>query len=105
MHPQRVNELIRVYRDGLLGDVVPFWLTHAVDEEFGGYMTAVDRQGAVIDTDKSVWFQGRFAWLLSEMYNTVEPRNDWLEAARSGIQFLRDHCFDRDRTHVFSGDA
>ena len=102
MDPQRADELARVYRDGLLEDVVPFWLRHGVDEQHGGYMTAVDREGNVIDTDKSVWFQGRFAWLLSHMCNVVERRDEWLDAARSGIEFLREYCFDKDGRMFFT---
>ena len=39
------EELIRTYRSGLLEDVLPFWLEHAVDREHGGFMTALDRDG------------------------------------------------------------
>ncbi|MFK7819860.1 MAG: AGE family epimerase/isomerase [Planctomycetaceae bacterium] len=101
MDQQRIDELTRVYRDGLLEDTVPFWLRHALDEEHGGYMTAVDRAGNVVDTDKAIWFQGRFAWLLSELCNVVGHRDEWLEPARSGIDFLRKHGFDADGRMFF----
>ncbi len=57
-------------------------------------MMSLDRDGAVIDTDKGVWQQGRFTWLLGELYNNVEPREEWLELAKHGARFLDDHCFD-----------
>ncbi len=82
-----------VYRAALLDDVIPFWLRYGVDHEHGGYLTALDREGSVVDTDKSIWFQGRGAWMFATLYNTVEPRSEWLEAARSGIEFLRRHGF------------
>lgn len=44
------------YSDKLLNDVIPFWLKNGLDREFGGIMTALDQDGTVIDTDKSVWF-------------------------------------------------
>jgi N-acylglucosamine 2-epimerase len=78
-----------VYREALLGDVIPFWLDHGLDREHGGYLTALDRDGTVIDTDKSVWFQGRGAWMFATLYNTVERNPEWLTAAASGIDFLR----------------
>ena len=90
----RRNELIATYRDGLLNDTLPFWLRHSVDREHGGFMTSLNRDGTVIDTDKCVWQQGRFTWLLGELYNNVEPREEWLEAARLGAGFLDEHCFD-----------
>ncbi len=83
-----------VYRAGLLDDVLPFWITHAVDRECGGFITSLDRDGTILDTDKSVWQQGRFTWLLGKLYNCVEQRPEWLELARHGGDFLDRWCFD-----------
>ncbi|MCU0710887.1 MAG: AGE family epimerase/isomerase, partial [Pirellula sp.] len=77
------RKLAAMYRDSLLADVIPFWLRHGVDHEHGGYLTALHRDGTVIDTDKSIWFQGRGAWMFATLYNTVEKRTEWLEASRS----------------------
>ena len=88
------QELMATYRDGLLGDTVPFWLRHAVDHEFGGFLTSLDRDGTVIDTDKGVWQQARFTWLLAKLYNSVEPRDEWLTSALAGAKFMEDHCYD-----------
>ena len=55
---------------------------------------SLDRDGTLVDTDKSVWQQGRFTWLLGELYNNVEPREEWLELAKHGIQFIEQNCFD-----------
>jgi len=91
---RRATELIALYRDTLLNDVVPFWTRHAIDREYGGYTMCLDRDGTLIDTDKGVWQQGRAAWLFGELYNNVEPRDEWLELARHGIDFIDRHCFD-----------
>lgn len=94
MDTGRRNQLIATYRDGLLNDTLPFWIRHSVDREHGGFMTSCDRDGTTIDTDKGVWQQGRFTWLLGELYNNVEPREEWLELAIHGARFLDEHCFD-----------
>ncbi len=86
------SALADFYRDALLGDVVPFWLRHGLDREHGGYLTGLDRDGTVIDDDKSIWFQGRGAWTFATLYNAVEKKPEWLDAARSGIEFLRRHA-------------
>ena len=86
--------LRETYRDGLLNDTLPFWLNHSVDKEHGGFITSLDRDGSIVDTDKGVWQQGRFTWLLAELYNNVEQRPEWLEMALHGIRFIDDHCFD-----------
>jgi N-acylglucosamine 2-epimerase len=81
------------YRRTLLDDVMPFWLRHGLDREHGGILTALDRDGSLLDSDKSVWFQGRAGWMFATLYNTVEQRTEWLEAARSCLEFSRRHCF------------
>jgi N-acylglucosamine 2-epimerase len=96
MNTQRRNELIAVYRDGLLKDTLPFWLPRCVDKEHGGFMIARDRDGSLLDTDKGMWQQCRFTWLLATLYNNVEPREEWLAAARHGIEFISKHGFDTD---------
>ncbi len=95
-------KLASMYRDSLLADVIPFWMRHGVDHEQGGYLTALNRDGTVIDTDKSIWFQGRGAWMFATLYNTVEKQIEWLEASRSGIEFLRCHGSDPDGKLYFT---
>jgi N-acylglucosamine 2-epimerase len=99
--PAGREELMRVYRDGLLGDTLPFWIDHCVDREYGGFMFCLDRDGTVIDTDKGMWTQGRFTWLLGTLYSEVEPRAEWLELARHGIDFIRRFGFDDDGRMFF----
>lgn len=96
MTPERRTELVEVYRSGLLDDTLPFWLEHGPDPEHGGVFTCLDRDGLLLDDDKAVWAQGRFAWLMATLYETVEPRDEWLEAALSCLDFLNRHAIDSD---------
>ena len=98
---QDLAQLSEFYRDGLINDTLGFWLPDAVDAEHGGYLLMRDRDGSLLDDDKSVWFQGRFASILGHLYNTAEQRPEWLEAAKSGVKFLIDHCFDDDGRMFF----
>ena len=100
MNQQRRQELLQIYRDGLLNDTLAFWIPRCVDREQGGFMMALDRDGAVLDTDKGVWQQGRFTWMLGELYNAslcrqLEERDKWLELAKHGAAFIDKHCVDR----------
>ncbi len=90
------------YRQELLESVIPFWLRHSLDREFGGYFTCLDREGEIYDTRKYVWLQGRGAWTFSKLYNEVEKRQEWLDAARSIVDFLRRHAFDPKGRCYFS---
>ncbi len=96
MDPKQLKDIGTFYTDTLLNDIVPFWLEHGLDREFGGIMTGLDRDGTVIDSDKGCWQQGRFAWLMGHMYNNIEPRQEWLDAAESTVGFIRKYCFDTD---------
>ena len=101
MESDRIDELSAVYRDGLLNDTLPFWIDHSVDARYGGFMFCLDRDGTVIDTDKGMWQQGRFTWLLATLYNTVQKRDQWLELAAHGVDFIRRHGFDDDGRMFF----
>jgi N-acylglucosamine 2-epimerase len=89
------------YRDRLLNDTVPFWFPRSVDEKYGGYLLMRDRDGSLIDDDKAVWIQGRAAWLMATLYNTIDQKQEWLDISRSGIDFLNDNCFDTDGQMFF----
>ena len=78
----------------MLEETLPFWIQHAPDQQYGGFITSLDQDGSVVDTDKGIWQQGRFCWLLGELYNEVEPRPEWLMLADSGLKFLERHGFD-----------
>lgn len=100
-HPAGRAALLKRYREGLLDDTLPFWFPRCVDTEHGGYLHCVDRDGSVVDTDKSVWAQGRMAWMLCTLYNRCEQRAEWLEWARTGLDFLENHCVDTDGRFYF----
>ena len=89
------------YRDDLTEHILPFWLKYGLDRKHGGIYTCLDREGKLMDTTKSVWFQGRFAFIASFAYNQIERRPEWLEAARLTIEFIERHCFDSDGRMYF----
>ncbi|MNW86144.1 Cellobiose 2-epimerase [compost metagenome] len=98
---KELQQLAAFYQNQLLNNTVPFWFPRSIDQEHGGYMFMRDADGSLIDDDKAVWIQGRAAWLLSTLYNTVEAKQEWLDAAKSGIDFLNQHCFDTDGQMFF----
>jgi len=89
MKKNDAESLCRVYRDGLLGDTIPFWIRHAIDRDNGGYFFCLDRDGSLMSPDKSVWLTARFIWTLSTLYTDVEQRQEWLDLAAHGVEFLR----------------
>ncbi|SMG13691.1 AGE family epimerase/isomerase [Arenibacter troitsensis] len=91
-----------LYKNTLLNDVIPFWQKHSIDTENGGYFTCLDIKGQVYDKDKFIWLQGRQAWTFSMLYNKVDNNKNWLEIAKSGVDFIRQHGMDKDGNFYFS---
>ena len=102
MDRDRLVQLRDFHRRQLLDDVVPFWTKHSIDREAGGFLFCLDRDGSVYSTDKPVWITGRATWLYATLYQSVEPRPEWLELARHGYDFLVKHCFDEHGKMYFS---
>ncbi len=93
------------YKKDLIENIMPFWMKYGLDRENGGVYTCVDRDGSLMDTTKSVWFQGRFAFICSFAYNNVEKNQEWLDAAKSTLEFIEKHCFDEQGHMYFSVTA
>jgi len=101
MKKQTARKLHDLYHSTLVKDVVPFWLEHSLDHEYGGYLHYLDRDGSVFSEDKGMWLQCREAWLFSKLYNDLEPRREWLDAANIGYDFVMKHGFDVDGRMFF----
>lgn len=100
-----IKQWAESYKNDLTQNIMPFWMEHGWDKVNGGVYTCVDRDGSLIDSTKSVWFQGRFAFICSYAYNNVEKNPMWLEAAKSTLDFIEKHCFDENGRMYFSVTA
>ncbi len=90
-----------LYKEDMLTNIMPFWMEHGLDKVHGGIYTCVDRKGELMDSTKSVWFQGRFAFTCCFAYNHIERKQEWLDAAKCTLDFIEKHCFDNDRRMYF----
>lgn len=96
------KQLALKYEKELKENCLPFWLEHSQDKEFGGYFSCLDRDGSVYDTDKFIWLQGREVWLFAMLYNNVEKRQEWLDCAIQGAEFLKKYGHDGNYDFYFS---
>ena len=100
-------------RKELLENIMPFWMKHGWDRKNGGVYTCLDRDGSLMDSTKSVWFQGRFGWMTAHAYNKVRGEGgevcgdgkQRLAASKSCCEFLEKRCFDRDGRAFFEVSA
>lgn len=100
-----INDWQKSYINDLTGNIMPFWLAHGLDRVNGGVYTCLDRDGTLMDTTKSVWFQGRFGFIAAHAYNEIEKKPEWLEASKSCIDFIVNHCTDENGRMYFEVKA
>lgn len=89
------------YREDLTGNILPFWLKNGMDPVNGGIYTCLDREGRLMDSTKSVWFQGRAGFIFAYAYNNIEKKPEYLSASESCINFIEKYCFDKDGRMYF----
>ena len=99
-----IDKLIQQYKEELLDNVIPFWLNKSQDKEYGGYFSCLRGNGDVFDTDKFIWLQARQVWMFSMLYNKVEKKQEWLDCAIQGAEFLKKHGHDGNYNWYFSLD-
>ncbi len=83
-HPDLRGRMLAHLGENLL----PFWLEHCVDSQYGGFLTELSADGSVYGTDKALVTQagtiGTLARLWREGYHDPRIR----EAAAQGMEFL-----------------
>lgn len=90
------------YREHLLQNILPFWMTHSLDRDHGGMFTGLDRDGKLYDSRKYVWMNGRAVWTFARLFRTLEPRAEYRAFSLSCLEFLRKHAYAPDGTVYFS---
>lgn len=93
------------YKNDLLSNILPFWLDNGLDDINGGIYTCLDREGKLYDSTKSVWFQGRSAFIFAYVFNNIEKNRKYLNASKSCIDFIENYCFDKDGRMFFEVTA
>jgi N-acylglucosamine 2-epimerase len=90
----KLENIRSLYEVQLLEGELDFWLKYGMDLENGGIYTSLDRDGSILDTDKSVWFQGRALWVFATSYEKY-GKKEYLDAATSLVNFIENYCFDK----------
>jgi len=86
---------LREIQDHLHKELLPFWTTHGVDTESGGFLTYYDRHGkATGETTKTLICQARCIYAYSAAHRAGYGDGRFLQAARQGFEFLVQHFWD-----------
>ena len=102
MDNAKITQLRKHYEHTLFDDVIPFWMKHSPDREYGGYFTLLDHDGTPYSTDKFMWPQAREVWMFSTLCDLVEKRDEWVEMAKLGWDFIMKHAFHESGRAYFS---
>jgi mannobiose 2-epimerase len=83
-------------------ELLPFWLTHGVDEKYGGYLTYFDRNGNPTgETVKTQLCQCRMIYTYSSAHRAGLGGGRCLDIARQGVEFLIKHFWDPEHEGWF----
>lgn len=94
------QQLLGEYRRHLTEVLLPFWWSdRALDRELGGVFTCFSNDGrSRTSTDKYVWSQGRFVWVLARLADAVRKgllagdADAYLAHAARTVEFLKRHA-------------
>ena len=101
-----LKNLSAFYKEQLYQNTLPFWLSHGFDKIHGGFYTGLGRDGTLLESDKSVWFQGRASWTFATAYRYAPDHgSDYLSAVESAIQFSDTYCYDHPGRNQIDGDG
>src|SRR5262249_18146374 len=99
-----IAHLPQMWRELLLNGIAPFWLRHGIDREHGGVLSCTTEDGQVLSGDKYMWSQARSVWTFAALYNRIERRQEFLDAAANSVRFLLDHGRDANGDFVYHTD-
>jgi mannose/cellobiose epimerase-like protein (N-acyl-D-glucosamine 2-epimerase family) len=91
----RLDAIHRQTDAALADKVMPFWASHAWDEQHDGFITHLDRAGQWLGpTDKYLVPQARLVWTLAAAHRHGLVGKGYLELAGRGARFLVERMWD-----------
>jgi len=89
---ETLQKYLEDIRTDLYGRVLPFWMNHSVDEEYGGFFNNLDNDGSVFDTHKHIWLQGRQCWMFARIANAFSSDEEFDAYVKKYNQNLPSQC-------------
>jgi len=100
--PADMKKVAAEMEDLLLKNMMPVWYPRVIDKEYGGYLSNFNYKWEMTGSqNKMIVTQSRHVWACSEMKAfTGDPV--YLDYARHGFLFLRDHMWDKQYGGFFN---
>ncbi len=98
----RIETALEEIRHHLFNELLPFWQTHGVDEEYGGFLTYLDKDGRPTgETLKTLICQTRMIYTYASAYRARVADDSFLKIAAQGVDFLLEHFWDKRHSGWF----
>ena len=91
-----LTELRESFHDQLFKQLLPFWAKHGIDDEYCGIICSLDYDDTRVNTEKTLWLQGRAIWVYSFLYNHFGKNPEYLDVARKIKEFVFTHALKED---------
>jgi mannose 2-epimerase len=92
----RCERWLREIQDHLKNELLPYWATHGIDKQYGGFLTYFDRHGKPTgETVKTLLGHARMVYTYASAHRVGFGEGQFLDMARQGVEFLLDHFLDR----------
>ncbi len=84
-----LTDVLKRAETALADNLMPFWANHTWDNEYGGFLTRLDRRGRWLDTsEKFLMMQVRMIAALSAAHRFGLTDRGYLDLAAKGFEFL-----------------
>ena len=101
MIPDRLRDLANELDPELRGNILPYWMEHSPDREFGGFYGHLTHENQVVrDAGKGAIMHARILWTFSAAYRKY-PEPEYMDTARRAYGYIMDHFLDREYGGVY----
>lgn len=98
---QKLEQLRKEVREDLTGNILPFWISHMIDNIHGGFYGRIDIQNRVYpDADKGGILNARILWTFSSAYR-VTGDTLYLRMAKRAKDYILKYFIDRENGGAF----
>ena len=79
----------------LQDDIIRVWYPRIMDSTYGGYLTNFSYDWKQLpNQEKSIVYTARHVWTTSMLYQQYPDRNEFIDYAAQGFEFMKDHLWD-----------
>ena len=94
---KRCEEWLIEVQNHLRDELLPYWRSHGVDHDHGGFLTYYDKDGKPTgETVKTLVCQTRMIYTFASIHRSGLDDGKFLEWAQQGVEFLIEHFWDDD---------